>query len=138
MIFQRITQLRISWPNNFFEKSFIAPPINFSFLCKVSICTTKNNIQVDILTVRKMSKYGVSSGLYFLLFGLNTEIYSVNFRILSEYRKIRTRKKSIFGHFSRSVWIVFLVTSKALNELIFIIILKQIFAEITKEIQFSN
>ena len=134
MIFQRITQLRISWPNKFKEKSFIAPPINFSFLCKVSICTTKNNIQVDILTVRKMSKYGVSSGLYFLLFGLNTEIYSVNFRILSEYRKIRTRKKSIFGHFSRSVWIVFLVTFKALNELIFIIILKQIFPEITKEI----
>ena len=31
------------------------------------------------------------------------EIYSVNLRIQSEYRKIRTRNISIFGHFSRSV-----------------------------------
>ena len=28
--------------------------------------------------------------------------YSVNLRIQSEYRKIRTRKNSVFGHFSRS------------------------------------
>ena len=31
------------------------------------------------------------------------EIYSVNLRIQSEYRKIRTRNISVFGHFSRSV-----------------------------------
>ena len=30
------------------------------------------------------------------------EIYGVNYRIQSEYRKIRTRKNSLFGHFSRS------------------------------------
>ena len=30
-------------------------------------------------------------------------IYGVNLRIQSEYRKIRTRKTSVFGHFSRSV-----------------------------------
>ena len=29
--------------------------------------------------------------------------YGVNFRIQSEYMKIRTRKNSVFGHFSRSV-----------------------------------
>ena len=39
---------------------------------------------------------------YFPVFGLNTEIYFVNFSIQSEYRKIRTRNNSIFGHFSRS------------------------------------
>ena len=49
-----------------------------------------------------MSKYGVFSGLYFPVFGLNTEIYSVNLRIQSEYRIIRTRKNSIFGDFSLS------------------------------------
>ena len=38
----------------------------------------------------------------FSLFGLNTEIYSVNLRIKSEYRKIRTRKNSVIGHFSSS------------------------------------
>ena len=31
------------------------------------------------------------------------EIYEVNLRIQSEYRKIRTRKNSVFGHFSRNV-----------------------------------
>ena len=50
-----------------------------------------------------MSKYGVFSGPYFPVFGLYTEIYSVNLRIHSKYRKIRTRKNSVFGHFSRSV-----------------------------------
>ena len=37
------------------------------------------------------------------VFGLNTEINGVNLRIQSEQRKIRTRNKSVFGHFSRSV-----------------------------------
>ena len=50
-----------------------------------------------------MSKYGVFSGPYFPVFGLNTDIYSVNLRIQSKYRKIRTRKNSVFGHFSSSV-----------------------------------
>ena len=30
------------------------------------------------------------------------EIYEVNHRIRSKYRKIPTRKNSVFGHFSRS------------------------------------
>ena len=42
------------------------------------------------------------SGPYFPAFGTNTEIYGVNLRIQSEYRKIRTRKNSVFGHCSRS------------------------------------
>ena len=46
-----------------------------------------------------MPKYGIISGPYFPVFGLNMEIYIVN---QSEYRKIRTRNNSIFGNFSRS------------------------------------
>ena len=53
-------------------------------------------------TAWKVSKYGVFSDLYFPVFIMNTEIYSVNLRIHSEYRKIRTRKNSVFRHFSRS------------------------------------
>ena len=49
--------------------------------------------------------YGVFSCSYFPVFGLNTEIYGVNLRIQSEYRKIQTRKNSVFGHSSRSVQI---------------------------------
>ena len=44
----------------------------------------------------------VISGPYFPLFWMNTEIYSANLRIQSEYRKIRTRENFLFGHFSRS------------------------------------
>ena len=40
----------------------------------------------------------------FPVFGLNTEIYGVNLSIQSEYRKIRTRNNSVFGHFSCSDW----------------------------------
>ena len=53
-------------------------------------------------TALKVSKYGVFSGPYFPVLGLNMEIYSVNLRIQFEYRKIRTKKNSVFGHFSRS------------------------------------
>ena len=44
----------------------------------------KNNLEGD--TARKVSNYGVFSGLYFPAFGLNTE----------RYGKIRTRKNSFF------------------------------------------
>ena len=50
----------------------------------------------------KLSKYELFSGLYFLVFGLITEIYGVNLRIQSKCRKIRTRKRFVFKHFSRS------------------------------------
>ena len=52
-------------------------------------------------TAWKVSKYGVFSGPYFPVFGMNTEIYGVDLRIQSEYRKIRARKNFVFGHFSR-------------------------------------
>ena len=56
------------------------------------------------ITAWKLSKYGVFSGPYFLLFGLNTEIYFVYLFIQSKCGKTRTRKKSVFDHFSRSEW----------------------------------
>ena len=61
----------------------------------------KNNLEGD--TARIVSSYGVFSGLYFPAFGLNTERHGVSFRIQSKYGKVRTRKNSVFGHFSRSV-----------------------------------
>ena len=48
----------------------------------------------------------LSSGPYFPVFGLNTKIYSINLPIPPEYKKIRTRKNSIIGHFSRSVKLI--------------------------------
>ena len=51
----------------------------------------------------KVSKYGVFSGPYFPAFGLDTERYFVSLRIQSKYWKIRTRKTSVFGLFSRGV-----------------------------------
>ena len=49
-----------------------------------------------------MSGYGVISGPQFPVLGPNTDIYSVNLHIQSEYRKIGTRNNSIFGQFSPS------------------------------------
>ena len=57
------------------------------------------------LTASKMSKYGVISGLYFLVFGLSTEIYGVNLRIqlnTGKYRPektlyLNTRSVSLYG-----------------------------------------
>ena len=48
--------------------------------------------------VWKKSKYVVSTGRYFSVFGLNIQF---------EYRKIRTRNNYVFGHFLRSAawWI---------------------------------
>ena len=42
------------------------------------------------------------SGPYFTVFGVNSDIYSVNLRIQYECTKIGTTKNSVFGHFSRS------------------------------------
>ena len=57
----------------------------------------------EYLALRKVSKYGVFSGPHFPAFELKTEIYGVSLRIQSEHGKIRTRKDSILGQFSRSV-----------------------------------
>ena len=51
----------------------------------------------------KSVQNGDFPGPYFPVFGLNMERYSVSLRTQSKCRKIRTRKKSVFGHFSRSV-----------------------------------
>ena len=70
----------------------------------------------EIIIARKVSKYGVFSGPYFPVFGLNTEIYSANLRIQSGYRKIRTRKNYVFGHFSRSGYQSFWVDIPIISE----------------------
>ena len=62
----------------------------WTFFVKIALCA------------KKVSKYGVFSGPYFPVFGLNMEIYGVILRIQSEYRKIRTRQNSVLGHFSCS------------------------------------
>ena len=53
----------------------------------------------------KSVQYRAFSGPYIPVLGVNTEIYPVNLRIQSEYRKILTRKNSVFEHFSRSATI---------------------------------
>ena len=59
-----------------------------------------------MITVWKVSKYGVISVPYFPVFQLNTEIYDVNLCIQSECRNTRTRNNSVFGHFSRSGYVM--------------------------------
>ena len=78
--------------NNFCGRQFLKIYLDHSWiLCPICF----------LFTTWKVSKYGVISGPYFSVFGLNTERYSVSLRIQSGYRKIRTRNNSVFGHFSR-------------------------------------
>ena len=44
--------------------------------------------------MRKVSKYGAFSGLYFPVFGLNTEICRVNLCVQSKCGKIRNRNNT--------------------------------------------
>ena len=66
-----------------------------------TLCEQDFNLHLNC-TARKMSEYGVFYGPCFPLFGLNTEIYRVNFHVQSKYGKVQTRKNSVFGHFLRS------------------------------------
>ena len=63
------------------------------------------------ITAWKVFQYGDISGPYFPAFGLNMERYPVSLRIYSECGKIRTRKNSVFGHFSRCVCVCMRVIS---------------------------
>ena len=67
-------------------------------------------------TAWKVSKYPVFSVPHFHVCGLNTEIYGVNLCIQSEYRKIRTRKISVFGHFSHSEITLIFVHSRHIRQ----------------------
>ena len=78
-----------------------------SLFWSTSYCVSEVRFTLDTFTAWKASKYRVISGSYFPVFRLNTQRYSVSLRIQSEYRKIRTRNNSVFGHFSRSISILF-------------------------------
>ena len=67
-----------------------------SFLELYSIAHADQLIRSPFIA-RKASKYGVFSSPCFSVFGLNTEISSVNLCIQFDYRKIQTRKNSVFG-----------------------------------------
>ena len=54
------------------------------------------------ITAWKKSKYKLFFARYFPVFGLNTEIYSLNLCIQSKYRKTWTRKNSILH-----IWTLF-------------------------------
>ena len=112
------------WPNPQFPTDLVAftkEIINgkFHFLCIVIFQSEKNlpsenlsrgNVPFSIYIPghtdqKKLLKIVLIrsfSGPSFPAFGLNAKIYGVNLRIESEYRKIRTRQNSVFGHFSRS------------------------------------
>ena len=81
-------------------------PVNFTKFWRTPF--SKEHLRW-LLTAWKVSKFGVFSGPYFPVFGLNAEIYFVNLRIQSKYGKIRTRKNSVFEHVSRSdfLYVVF-------------------------------
>ena len=110
--------------NSFSIKIFLSDEMDlrlFYFLVTLEMHhETSFSVIVATFTAWKLSTCRVFSGLYFPVFGLNTEIYGVSLCIQFEYRKIQTRKISVFGHFSCSVcWHVTLcmvsVNSKSMS-----------------------
>ena len=53
------------------------------------------------ITAKNVLKYKLLFGPYFAVFVMNTQIYSVNLRVQSEYGKIWTRKNPYSGTFYR-------------------------------------
>ena len=80
----------IYWGKISIEKSLLIDPLN-----------TNNTKYRDLLTLRCSHVNWKGTDKWWLTcFKSILKIYSVNLRIQSEYRKIRTRKNSVFGHFS--------------------------------------
>ena len=75
---------------------------NKSFLTLVVIFQ-KNLFTSECIIAGKFPNTEFFSGLYLLVFGVNTEIYSVNLCLQSKYVKIRIRKNSVIGHLLHSV-----------------------------------
>ena len=78
----------------------------FIYFCSFTLLPTILSLFLgsNIYIVWKISKYSKNfSGPYFPIFGLNIETYIVNFCSQSEYKKINTRKISVFRYFSHSV-----------------------------------
>ena len=82
---------------------------------KVQYSRPRINLCMKIIQIRRFSVPHIQirsfSGPHFPAFGLNTEIYRVILRIQCKCGKIRTRKNSVFGHFSKQ-WTQWMMTLK--------------------------
>ena len=92
---------------NFFKTHIKTAASEFS---KRSTCKSGPEISEKKITARKVL-YRVFSGTYFPVFRLNTEVYGVNLVIHSKYRKILTRKISVFRYFLRSEYFTHVVSA---------------------------
>ena len=74
------------------QKSFALLPYLY-FICQHRVLSQfyEKNTKMTALLSIFFQRYMQILGLYFPIFGLNTEIYSVNFHFQSEYRKFFTQ-----------------------------------------------
>ena len=79
-------------PQNVLGRIAVAVSFMFKLLVEFNLFTPGDIFLYRLNTARKVSKYGVFSGPYFPVFSIE-----------SEYRKIRTRKNSVFPYFLRSL-----------------------------------
>ena len=83
----------------YFTYWFLLPVFHESTIINIKILALEYQC-VKIVQMRSFS------GPYFPAFGLNTERYGASLRIQSQCGKIWTRKNSVSGQFSRSVWAI--------------------------------
>ena len=92
-VFREIWRALFSCNTRFEIRPFALLPM----ICTTWVYLARLLQTLDWLTAWKLSKYGFFSGQYFPVLGLNKEIYGLNLRIQSEYKKMRARKNSVFG-----------------------------------------
>ena len=102
----QISPFNLRFARLFFIASVITIIITTIIIILFKHCIIKDVFVLALFSNKfiawKVSKSGVFSGPYVPAFILNTERYKVSLRIQSECGEIRTRKNSVFGHFSRS------------------------------------
>ena len=90
------------------------------------VTSAKNVLWSVFNTVWKVSKYGVIYGSYFPVVKLNTDMYRVNLRIQSEYRKTRTRNNLMWTLFTQCKYYakLFQIRSSLLSKLLPLLFLR--------------
>ena len=69
---------------------------------------------------------------------MERSIYSLNLRIQSEYRKIRIRNTSEFGHFSCSEFVCMFVRKKKISSFEITVIIFKAYEKCKSPIQYQN
>ena len=89
--------------------NFVAPlkiflvRCNYKLFRTAKLCFLKQYCSISSVYLRVISEHPKTTSNFLISVQIRSNFWSVFFCIRTEYREIRTRNHSVFGHFSRSV-----------------------------------